>query len=94
MDGERKTARWKENSALVCLEKEIGNQEAQQTQAGDNLQGNASHRGLGVTLSQGRTGTFRLASDLPLTQALVCQPVLESLDLGIRIGQLGLELVG
>lgn len=76
----------------ASLKEEIGDQEAEQAQPGDDLN---RHTGLGLCvclLHRCRSGR-RLAASLSLPQALICESVLQSLDLRIGVGKLGLQLV-
>lgn len=74
------------------LEEEVGDQEAEQAQPRDHLY---RHTRLGgsVLLRHCSRGGLCLAASLPLPQALICQSLLESLDLCVRIGKLCLQFV-
>lgn len=81
-----------DNGCMARLEEEIGDQEAEQTEPGHDLDGHARLSGSMLLLRCCRR-SLGLATCLPLSQSLVCQPVLQSLDLCVRIGKLGLQFV-
>lgn len=76
---------------MAELEEEVGDQEAEQTQASHDLDGHA-RLGRMLLLHCCRRG-LGFADCLPLSQSLIRQAVLQSLDLRVRIGELALQFI-
>lgn len=81
-----------DDGPVASLEEEVGDQEAEQTQSGHDLEGHARFSG-SMLLLHCRGRSLGLATCLPLPQSLICQSVLESLNLSICVGKLGLQFV-